>query len=148
MSIEGAAVPLELMTQKRFRDKRWNGRGFFHQRAHESNAPLWFVLHDRGRWNCVCCCLFDGRQMMVCKSDGNTEEAAGWLDYKVTGVISYVQQRKWSLFESSEPVCNFWVIWILITNNLLEDTYPVDGPISLIMRNQLICSVTFLSSNL
>lgn len=56
--------------------------------------------------------------------------------------------KKWSLFESSEPVCNFWVIWILITNNLLEDTYPVDGPISLIMHNQLICSVTFLSSNL
>lgn len=31
--------------------------------------------------------------MIVCKNDGNTKEAAGWRDYKVTGVILCLQQR-------------------------------------------------------
>lgn len=63
-----------------------------------------------GRWNCVWCCLFDGRRMVVCKNDGNTEEAARWLDNKVAGVISYVQ--RWN--DLSLKTQNYSVIYLFI----------------------------------
>lgn len=108
MSIEGVVVAPELMTQKRFQNKRWTGRGLSHPRAHESNAALWFVLQVG--------------QMELClmppvwwPTNGGMQE---WWEHGGSCEVAWQQSRwchficatmKWSLFENSKLLCYLFI---------------------------------------
>lgn len=60
---------------------RINGRtaGDSLTRGHMNQTHPCDLSFTSGRWNCVWCWLLDGRRMIVCKNNGNTEKAAAWL---------------------------------------------------------------------